>query len=306
MVEEGCPPPVPTYGPCTFFESGPTMKDGLCCYHVRSGTCCGRRFVVSGHDRTASLVAREDWQAAADACASDAELTAVSRHALSQVWAEDALLEHASIASFNWFALELLHVGAPATLVRAAQQAALDEIRHAELCFDLASRFAGTKLGPSPLAIAGLATRALADLAVAVLLEGCIGETLAAALAEAQLARCGDEQCRAALSVIVADEADHAVLAWRFLRHAVERGGAAVMERLQLASAAAPRTVPSRQVDVPAEVWNHYGRLTSEQEQAVVEQTFRQLIDPAVAALLRPSFEAAPPTPSSDSAAGAL
>jgi len=285
MVEEGCPPPVTSFGICTFFNEGPVVKDGLCCYKVNHGSCCGRTFVVGGLDRRATLTSREDWLRGSSSVAADAELAATSRRTLSEIWAADALLEHASIASFNWFALELLQLGAPASLVQAAQQAALDETKHAELCFELASRFAGTKLGPGPLCIDGLVPRNLADLAAAVLLEGCIGETLAAALAEAQLARCGDEQCSAALSVIASDEADHAVLAWRFLRYAVQQGGSAVVERVQQALVVASRTLPSRQVDVPAEVWNHHGRLTSEQEQTVVEQTWRELIDPAIAAV---------------------
>jgi hypothetical protein len=285
MVTEGCPSALPQYGPCTFTEGGPVMEDGLCCYWFRDGGCCGRPFVVRGQERRASLTLHDSPLAEGECAASDADLAVSSRRALAQAWAEDALLEHASVASFNWFALELLHLGAPASLLQAAQQAALDETKHAELCFELASRFEGAALGPGPLRIDGLVPRNLAELAAAVLLEGCIGETLAAALAEAQLARCGDEQCRAALMVIAADEADHAVLGWRFLRYAVEQGGSEVVRRVRQALSSAPRSIPPRPVGAPAPVWNHFGRLTFEQEQVVVEETWRQLLEPALAVL---------------------
>ena len=54
-------------------------------------------------------------------------------------WLAAALAEHASVASFSKFALELLAVGAPASLLQRAHQAALDEIRHAQLSFDVVS-----------------------------------------------------------------------------------------------------------------------------------------------------------------------
>jgi hypothetical protein len=47
-------------------------------------------------------------------------------------------MEHASVAAFARFTLDLLALGAPADLVQSAQQALGDEIAHAELCFGLA------------------------------------------------------------------------------------------------------------------------------------------------------------------------
>jgi hypothetical protein len=66
-----------------------------------------------------------------------------------------ALLEHASVASFARFSLQLMAAGAPASLVEAAHRAALDEIEHARLTFRLASRYEGRALGPGPLPVDG-------------------------------------------------------------------------------------------------------------------------------------------------------
>src|SRR6185437_10815965 len=66
-------------------------------------------------------------------------LDAGARASLAETWTVLALLEHASVASFARVSLQLLAVGAPGDLVGATHQAALDEIRHARLCFALAS-----------------------------------------------------------------------------------------------------------------------------------------------------------------------
>jgi hypothetical protein len=53
---------------------------------------------------------------------------------------DEARAEYASVASFGELALRLLAVGAPARLVAACHRAALDEIRHASVCEQLAGR----------------------------------------------------------------------------------------------------------------------------------------------------------------------
>lgn len=190
------------------------------------------------------------------------------------------------MASFARFALELMGAGAPAELIEDAQRASLDEIVHARLCFSLASGFAGKALGPSALRVKDAELdRGLPELAVAVLREGAVGETLAAALAREQLALAGDALCREGLEVIARDEAAHALLAWRFLRYAVDRGGQQVVESLRAAAAAAPRTLSEPSVAAPNEVWNHYGRLTPEQQRAVVSEAWDSVISPAIALL---------------------
>jgi hypothetical protein len=86
-----------------------------------------------------------------------------TRAALACEWLDDARLEHASVASFARFVLELLALGAPAELVHFAQRALGDEIDHARRCFSLASRYAQEPLGPAALQVDG----ALAELGLA-------------------------------------------------------------------------------------------------------------------------------------------
>jgi hypothetical protein len=128
------------------------------------------------------------------------------------------LNEHASIAAFNRFSLQLLQLGAPASLLADAQRATLDEIDHAQRCFALASRFAGRTIGPSSLELEGLSfDEQLPQIVKGTLVEGCFGETLAALEAAEAARHAKDPQVRASLERIADDEARHAALAWRFI-----------------------------------------------------------------------------------------
>ena len=149
--------------------------------------------------------------------------TADTRVALEEAWSRAALREHASIASFARFTLQLLQLGAPAQLVRDAGRAMQDEIAHAELCFALASRFAGRSIGPEELETEGSCTAmAPADIIEGAIVEGCIGETMAAFEASEALRNCEDDGAYRVLSAIERDEAKHAELAWRFVAWALE------------------------------------------------------------------------------------
>jgi hypothetical protein len=142
-------------GYCIYDTSEVFVQDGLCCA-VLSGTehCCdGRPFFVGGHARTAVPVERAEW--AAPLTPAVLGLTDAERDALAGAWCDDGLMEHASVASFARFALQLVAVGAPPQLLVDTQQAIRDEIEHARLCFGLASAYAGRKLGPGPLGADG-------------------------------------------------------------------------------------------------------------------------------------------------------
>ncbi len=180
----------------------------------------GRPFIVAGETRVAGTTMRDDWAqqlALAPVTADDAACAA--RH-----WEMAAKLEHASIASFARFSLELLAFGAPPELVSEAVLAMADETRHAELCFGVASAYAEQPLGPGPLAVGGAAPRAtLRDAVLDAVIEGCIGEAASAIEATETLEHVTDAALRGILAGIAADERRHAELAFRFVRWALER-----------------------------------------------------------------------------------
>lgn len=198
----------------------------------------GRPFLVEGVARTASLRTRSDWCGTKNA--SLCGLSPRARAAAAAHWQAAALLEHASIAAFARFALQLLELGAPFELCRRSQQAMLDETEHARLCFALASRYAGRELGPTNLALDGaLAGESLSSVVRLTFREGCVGETCAALEAAEALAAATDPAVRAALERISRDEQSHAELAFRFVAWALETdttGELRAVLRLELAT----------------------------------------------------------------------
>jgi len=149
-------------------------------------------------------------------------------------WIGDALDEHASVGAFARLSLQLLGVGAPSALLRRTHRAALDEIRHAELCFGLATRFTGVTLsaGPLPLPHQIAISYDLATIAVEALLDGSIQEALSAAEARQRARTAKDEPERELLNLISRDDVRHARLAEDIVGWCVETGGPIVVNVL--------------------------------------------------------------------------
>jgi hypothetical protein len=256
--------------------------------------------VVGGEPGVAAAERRGDWGGAGDAA--DRALDERTRVALASEWLGDALLEHASVASFARFVLDLLAVGAPSELVERAQAAIGDEIAHARLCFELATRYAGEPLGPAalPTSEPGRSVR-LEEVAAAAVIEGCVGETLAALQAEAQLGVVLDVRARDALEVIARDEANHAELSWAFVRWAIERGGDAVKHAVGEAFSEAERKLAlGETAELPAAdaaVLAVHGRLTPAERGACHRAAFRDVIRPCRHALLGESQRSAQAEP---------
>jgi hypothetical protein len=212
-------------------------------------------------------------------------LASETRDEIAKGWLSDAQFEHASIASFSRFSLELMAAGAPADLVMASHQAALDEVRHARACFALAAAYAGSPVGAGPLPVPSQleVTCDLASIAARTAHEGCIGETIAAVLAAERLARATDPAVRAVLEFIAADEARHAELAWRTVAWAIREGGAPVRDAVAAALEvhADPHAMPVREGELEA-----HGILSEPLQRFLVAQTIREVVEPAVRTLL--------------------
>jgi hypothetical protein len=181
----------------------------------------GRPFLVAGAARVAPLAARGDWSAAMAVRVEG--LAAGDREALAEHWAQAGSMEHASIAAFARFAMQLLAMGAPPRLIADAQAAMGDELGHARVCFGLASAYAGRDVGPGALDIREALAGDAREFVVTAVHEGCVGETVAALEASEAARHAVDPVVRAALAEIAVDEGRHAELAWRFVQWAVQR-----------------------------------------------------------------------------------
>jgi len=191
-----------------------------------SGGCAiGRPFLVRDDVRTAALTRRTDW-VDVQVRPNLEGLSQTLRAELSRAWGRAGQMEHASIAAFARFSLQLLSLGAPPDLVERTNAAMIDETRHARVAFALASAYGDAVVGPAALAIDGaLAALNAADIVRLAIREGCIGETVAAFEAGEAAARANDPEVKRLLEMIARDESSHAELAWRFVTWAARELG---------------------------------------------------------------------------------
>ncbi|HKY34987.1 MAG TPA: ferritin-like domain-containing protein [Polyangiaceae bacterium] len=216
--------------PCGWGELGPFRQ---CDYAV-----CGRPFLVERTARLAPIVESGAWLAQRDWTPATSHLTRPERAALAEHWMKMGQMEHASIAAFARFSLQLLSLGAPPALVEACTQALADETAHTKLCFQLASAYAGHAVGPGRLDVdRSLNATSLEEIVDLVLAEGCFGETGAALEALEAADTASDPVIRAAYEQIARDEQRHAELAFQFVRWALERDYDAVQARIVAALA---------------------------------------------------------------------
>lgn len=248
----------------------------------------GRPLVIEDRARVASLVRGRGWLV--DAGVRSGELDAGQRTRLAERWQRAGLYEHASVASFARFTLDLMVHGAPPELLLAAQKAAADEVRHAQRCFGLAASY-GSAVSPGALDLPGGSlplSQELVTFAVETAREGCIGETLAAVRAAEQLAVTTVPGVRAVLEELVRDEGDHAELAWRTLSWAVAKGGEPVRVALRTVFDEASRAVDAFVEGGPSDdALRAHGLLSDAEVRRGLRRALDTVILPAADELLR-------------------
>ena len=135
--------------------------------------------------------------------------------------------------------------------------------------------------------------RELSAIVAETVVEGCIGETLAALQAQAQLNVTTNPAVRAALAATVEDETRHAELAWRVVAWAVREGGPSVRAVAERAFSEF-RAPPPPELELGAVNLQHFaehGRLTPKQARAVALEALEMVVRPFTAGLLSNVFE---------------
>ena len=221
----------------------PVLEQEEKCWEV----VCGRPFVdVHGDSVVASAVTADvvggalpTWLEKTSSVDNHSpSINSTNLKELGREWTKNALAEHASVASFAAFAIALMSNQAPSDLVEDALKAAQDEVRHAKVSFEIASKLIGKEVSPGPLPPSRhYFEQNLTSLALAVAKEGCVDETLSAlaVAAEAEMidhaiTHGGTEGTkysgvekevltwiRDELQTIAIDESMHSHLAWRTL-----------------------------------------------------------------------------------------
>ncbi len=293
---------------CCYLYPQPAPRPDLERRHNR-----GRPLRVNGAPVLAGAEERDDWRSsgAPSGLAPSGSVTsqlALSRLApsalglsgeerslLAAAWREEARMEHASIAAFARLSLQLLALGAPPALVRDAHQAAMEEVDHAQIAFSLASAYGGAPLGPGRLEEAASSSQERATLVTLVeetLLDGCVGETVAAVEAACAAEAATDVTIADALRAIAADETSHAELGFRIVAWAVKQAKddvspviARALAELRSAIEAEPAAPAGRSALAD------HGVLGEGERARIRHEVIRDVVIPAIAALVegRPS-----------------
>lgn len=140
------------------------------------------------------------------------ERSRASGEGVGAFFARAAHLEAASVVAFERLAEELRAHGAPEDLVRAAIDAAQDEVRHARATKKIAEKW-GARM--PEVCVEDRDVRDLFSIALENAIEGCVRETFGALVATYQAERAGDRTIARAMKQIAKDETRHATLAWR-------------------------------------------------------------------------------------------
>ncbi|MCX4240541.1 ferritin-like domain-containing protein [Paraliomyxa miuraensis] len=270
-----------------------------CCYDWTIPCPGGRPLLIDGRPWIAALRAGHGWSARLPELPPSSALPPDTRARIGEQWLHDALTEHASIASFARAREELRGIGAPLALLEACERAAQDEVEHARLCFGLAERYGGRALEPTALPEISPRSADPREVALDTFVEGCVGETIAAVCARRAAGEATDPVARAVLERIADDETEHAALAWRTVAWLVQREGPRVsMAIAALADELRPRDAELPEASPDAAWLLDHGRLDPRALAQARMHTWRELIDPLLAALGGPTTSAPARAPS--------
>lgn len=264
---------------------------GMTCNWTAEGRQCqpalcavGRPFIVDGAERLANTARRDDWRATTEG-AVGVTLSPEERAQVSGAWANIGLMEHASVAAFARFSLQLLSLAAPSPLIEACNQAMVDETLHAKLAFGLSSQVSGKAVGPGRLPMDhALDTNDLESVVLGAVLEGCIGETVAAVEAAQGLSTAQEPVVVSALARIAEDERRHADLAWQFVRWALTQD-ASLAPKIQALVAREIACSAGTGESSPEPVLARFGLVSAAARQNLRRDVLREVVAPCIDAL---------------------
>jgi hypothetical protein len=223
-------------------------------------------------------------------------LAETERARLAGTWMRRAEAEYLAVSTFSVLAIDLVAANAPADVLSLCLRAAIDEVRHAEMCIRMAEIYSGVRNLPPP----GMSSlpddperpklhQALAN----TMLVSCVSETYATTVLSATRDLTTDPTALAVLTSIYSDEVMHARLGWSYLRHAIEVGGQGVIDAAAEMLPRALRGVANvvereRPIgEVTAAVRTH-GLMTPAEERVIFSTCVREVLVPGFTALAIP------------------
>lgn len=239
----------------------------------------------------ARLMQRRNVDIPWDQCRVD-DLTDDERARLGRTWMTRSQAEYLAISTFAILSVDLTAAGAPADMLSLCHRAAIDEVRHAELCIRAASLYTGKQELPVP-GMSNLPNDAkkpkLHQALANTLLVSCISETYATTILAETRDRTTDPCIHEVLTAIYSDEIMHARMGWAYLRYCLDKDPdgvrQAAAEMIQIGVAGVARVVETpRRNDPMSDAMRAHGTMLPAEERII----FAKCIDEVIA----PGFEA--------------
>jgi uncharacterized ferritin-like protein (DUF455 family) len=228
-------------------------------------------------------------------------LGAAERERAARTWRSRAQAEYMAVSTFSVLSMDFCAAGVPADFLSAVHQAAIDEVRHAELCVRLTALYGGGE-EPPPLGLSDLPDdparpKRLQALANALLVS-CVAETYATVAVNAMREEAVDPCVRAVLQIIYADEIRHAKIGWAFLSWSLREGGAAAVaaaaEMVPVAIRAAANVVEAPRSDDPIPpVLRGHGLMAPADERVLFARAVHEVLLPGFTAVGVPTGDVA-------------
>lgn len=147
-------------------------------------------------------------------------LSDAERATLGAMWAFRARGENETAAQYEDVSRRLRAEGVGSDLVDRVAAASADELRHRDLCADMAARLQHPPLGFATLKLPRIAPHSLdggARLAYEMVALFCVTESINATLLLRSWQQAKQEAARHALHTLLADEVEHSRIGWGYL-----------------------------------------------------------------------------------------
>jgi len=140
-----------------------------------------------------------------------------ARARMALIWKRRAVGEHEATARFAAYAERLRAVGAPQGFQDQAFESSEQELRHRELCLDMAHRLRSGEIVFQDRDFSRRPPATPADVLVDMVALGCVVETINVAHLSTSLRNITEPELRRATRKILADEVKHSRLGWAYL-----------------------------------------------------------------------------------------
>ena len=206
------------------------------------------------------------------------------RATLGAIWHERAQSELNAASGFAIVVTELFELGAPSAVLELATRAVHDEVRHAELCRQLAERYLEAPVPPPVAKRVSMPSHPGADAELVKHLHVvglcCVNETLAAGFLEACLETTDDPEVRPLAKAHLADEVRHGRVGWAHLASVDDGVRAAVGAFVPRLVTANVRRWAERLRILPEAGIPGHGVPTRERALAALDETVRGVVLP--------------------------